>query len=232
MLLRHGGVSMIDVNNKKTNLIIINPTLDNLINTSTDHDVNTFIYDTNGIFSLLDNSSIFDFVITYVDNRILQEQERISSLIEKHHIDYINKLFVDWLNVYNRSKIVITLDDFVKNSDIQYLRSLFGRFMVSLKNILRKSIYLIRLPENFLDLFEQLNITNNDVIILVNIDKYLQPTTIDKTMELIKLFNDNGYDEVYVLYNIIDDTLKLTNFDLTKTKNCCIITTDGRVYFR
>jgi hypothetical protein len=223
---------MIDVNNKKTNLIIINPTLDNLINTSTDHDVNTFIYDTNGIFSLLDNSSIFDFVITYVDNRILQEQERISSLIEKHHIDYINKLFVDWLNVYNRSKIVITLDDFVKNSDIQYLRSLFGRFMVSLKNILRKSIYLIRLPENFLDLFEQLNITNNDVIILVNIDKYLQPTTIDKTMELIKLFNDNGYDEVYVLYNIIDDTLKLTNFDLTKTKNCCIITTDGRVYFR
>jgi hypothetical protein len=227
MLSTRGGDCMID--GKKSNIIIVNPTWDNLINTSTDY--NVFIYDVNGLFSLLESSDISDFTITYVNDSYISQGQKVKKLLlKKHNIDYINMLFIEWLNTYKHGKVIITLDEFVRNSDIYYLRSLFGRFMVTLKNILKKSVYLVRLPENFLDLFEQLGIADNDVTILVNIDKYLQQETINKLIELIDLFENNGY-VVYTLYNIIDDTLQLTNLNLTDMKNCCIITLDGRVYF-
>jgi hypothetical protein len=220
------------VDNKKSNLIIVNPTLNNLINTSTTY--NVFVYDTSGLLSLLDSSNIFDFTVMYIgDNYISQEQGSKKLLMNKHNIDYINSLFMEWLNTHKKrhDKIIITLDEFVRNNDIYYLRSLFGRFMVTLKNILNTSVYLIRLPENFLDLFEQLNITENNTIMLVNIDVYSQPTTINMVIELVELFNNNGYN-IHVLYNIIDDTIKLTNLDLTNMRNCCVITMYGRIYFR
>jgi hypothetical protein len=219
------------IDGKKSNLIVVNPTWDNLINTSTDY--NVFIYDVNGLFSLLSDSDVVDFTIAHVDDNFVsrsQKQKVKKLLLEQHNIDYINILFMEWLNIYKHGKVVITLDEFVRNSDTYYLRSLFGRFMVTLKNILKNSVCLVRLPENFLDLFEQLGIADNDVTILVNIDKYLQQETINKMIELIDLFETNGY-VVYTLYNIIDDTLKLTNLNLTTMKNCCIITLDGRVYF-
>ncbi len=50
---------------KKTNLIVVNPTLNNLINVD---NMNVFVYDVNGILSLLDNSNIFDFTTMYVND--------------------------------------------------------------------------------------------------------------------------------------------------------------------
>ncbi len=155
-------------------------------------------------------------------------------------MDYVNVLFMEWLNIYvydkKHNKTVITLDEFVNNNDIHYLRSMFGRFVTTLKNIFRKSVYLVRLPENLLDLLdllEQLNMANNNSIVLVNIDRYFQQMAfdiVDIVRKLIELFNNNGYD-VHTIYNIIDDTIKLTNLDLSTMKNSCIITRDGRIYY-